>query len=691
MATDLGKAYVQIVPSAKGISGMISKQLAPEAASAGSGIGGLIGAGIGKALMGAVAALGVGKAIKDTISASIQEGAALQQSFGGVDTIYKGAEAAVKSYAKAAATAGISANTYAEQAVSMGAALKQSLGGDAVKAAESANKAILSMADNSAKMGTDIGAIQDAYQGFAKQNYTMLDNLKLGYGGTKTEMQRLLSDAEKLPEAMGRKFDLNNYADVVDAIDLVQKSMGIAGTAAKEAQTTFTGSLGAMKASFKNVLAGLALGEDIKPALEGLATATSNFLFNNFFPMVGNILSGLPGAIAGFFTAFVPQMMQFGSQMIQNIGNGFTTGMPGFMTSLSSIITGIMTWITTNLPAFLAAGVEIITNLANGILQALPQMITTAGQLITTFVQFLMTNIPMIRQAGVDLLLNLVSGIINNLPAIISAALNVIMNFINAIVTSLPSIISAGFQILSSLITGIIQQIPNLLSKINQMMNDVVSQLLSRDPEMNGVGIKIIQSLIDGIVSLIGDVLSTITGLGNDIVSNISSVNLWSAGQSIMQGFLNGLKSMWGSVTSFVSGIAGWVQRNKGPISYDKRLLIPAGKAIMSGLNSGLVNNFQQVKDSVKGIAGMITDTMATDVVGSLSYDVADPNLISMNRAMNLNASRAINPQNELAMAGGYSPSLHIENFYNNTEQDAESLFKKFTWITKREGDRLSD
>lgn len=302
MATELGQAYVQIMPSARGISGAISKQLDPEARSAGLSAGSLIGGNLVKMIGGAIAAAGIGKMISSALSA----GADLQQSFGGIDTLYKGAETAVKGFAKEAYKAGISANTYAEQAVSMGASLKQSLGGDAVAAAKAANMAIMDMADNSAKMGTDITSIQMAYQGFAKQNYTMLDNLRLGYGGTKEEMKRLLSDAEKLPAAMGKKFDLSNYADVVEAIHLVQDNMGIAGVAAEEAKTTFSGSLAAMKSSFTNVMAGLSLGDDIRPALRGLAETTSNFLFGNFIPMVANIFKGLPSAIGTFIE---PQLL----------------------------------------------------------------------------------------------------------------------------------------------------------------------------------------------------------------------------------------------------------------------------------------------------------------------------------------------------------------------------------------------
>lgn len=239
----------------------------------------------------------LGSAVKGVFSTALDEGAKLQQSFGGIDTLYQGAEDTMKQYATAAASAGISANTYAEQAVSFGASLKKALGGDAVKAAESANKAIMAMADNSAKMGTDIGSIQMAYQGFAKGNYTMLDNLKLGYGGTQQEMQRLLNDASKLEGAMGKKFNINNFADIVEAIDLVQKDLGVAGVAAKEAETTFSGSFAAMKASASNFLANLSLGEDIGPALKTLISSTSTFLLGNFVPMVGNIMRQLPQAI----------------------------------------------------------------------------------------------------------------------------------------------------------------------------------------------------------------------------------------------------------------------------------------------------------------------------------------------------------------------------------------------------------
>lgn len=262
----------------------------------------------------------LGSAMKGVFSTALDEGAKLQQSFGGIDTLYQGAEDTMKQYATTAAAAGISANTYAEQAVSFGASLKKALGGDAVKAAESANKAIMAMADNSAKMGTDIGSIQMAYQGFAKGNYTMLDNLKLGYGGTQQEMQRLLKDASKLEKAMGKKFDINNFADVVEAIDLVQQELGVAGVAAKEAETTFSGSFSAMKASASNFLANLSLGEDIGPSLKTLISTTSTFLLGNFVPMVGNIMRQLPHAIEVAIAEAGPKVEQGFRSLFAGIG-----------------------------------------------------------------------------------------------------------------------------------------------------------------------------------------------------------------------------------------------------------------------------------------------------------------------------------------------------------------------------------
>lgn len=287
MATEIAQAYVQLIPSARGITGKIQSILNPEASTAGQSAGQSLGSSLVGVMTKVIAAAGIGKAF----SAAISEGAALQQSLGGIETLFKGSADKVKGYANEAyKTTGLSANAYMENVTGFSASLLQSLGGDTNKAAETANMAMIDMSDNANKMGTSMESIQMAYQGFAKQNYTMLDNLKLGYGGTKQEMQRLLADAEKLT---GVKYDINNLSDVYSAIHAIQENLDITGTTAKEAASTFSGSFESMKAAAQNVLGKLALGENILPSLHALLKTTSTFLFDNFLPMVGNIFSGL--------------------------------------------------------------------------------------------------------------------------------------------------------------------------------------------------------------------------------------------------------------------------------------------------------------------------------------------------------------------------------------------------------------
>ena len=295
---DLGKAYVQIIPKAEGITNKMNSLLGgagkSAGAKAGKEAGGAAGSGLLSGMKKALTAAAIGAPIVAGVKAALDEGGKLQQSFGGLDTIYGDAAEAAKKYAKEAAAAGISANDFAEQAVSFGAGLKAAFDGDTTKAAEAANTAIMDMTDNAAKMGTPIESLQNAYQGFAKSNYTMLDNLKLGYGGTKSEMERLLADAEKIS---GVKYDISNLGDVYSAIHVIQGELGLTGVAASEAQSTLTGSFGAMKAAASNLLGGLALGEDIKVPMQQLITSAGNFLFGNFLPMVGNVFATLPSAI----------------------------------------------------------------------------------------------------------------------------------------------------------------------------------------------------------------------------------------------------------------------------------------------------------------------------------------------------------------------------------------------------------
>ena len=430
MATELGQAYVQIMPSAKGISGSIQKQLDPEAETAGKSAGMKIGAGLMVAATAAVAATGV--ALGKIISSSLSEGANLQQSLGGIETLFKGSADKVKQYANDAyKTAGLSANDYMESVTGFSASLLQSMGGDTEKAAETANMALIDMSDNANKMGTSMESIQYAYQGFAKQNYTMLDNLKLGYGGTKAEMERLLADATKLT---GVEYDINNLNDVYNAIHAVQEELGITGTTARESAETFSGSLASMKSAFSNVLGGLSLGQDIQPALQALAETTSTFFFGNFLPMVSNILKSLPSAIATFFQSAGPLFTQAGTDFLNNLGIGISGGMGGLLATVMSTISPIVNAFQTvfgQLPVLFQTVVDAITPIITTIATAFTQLDFSGLQTLITAIVPAITNAFSVMMAivspAIDMVVNSFVGMWNAIQPLLAILADALM------------------------------------------------------------------------------------------------------------------------------------------------------------------------------------------------------------------------------------------------------------------------
>lgn len=692
MATELGQAYVQIMPSAKGIKGSIQGQLSGEATAAGDSAGSLLGGSLVAKLAGIIAAAKIGELITKGISASISEGANLQQSLGGIETLFKGSADKVKKYANEAyKTSGLSANDYMENVTSFSASLLQSLGGDTSKAADVANTAMVDMSDNANKMGTNIGDIQNAYQGFAKQNYTMLDNLKLGYGGTKEEMQRLLDDASKLS---GVKYDMSNLNDVYSAIHVVQQELDITGTTAKEAASTFSGSFASMKSSWSNVLGGLSLGQDIKPALNALAETTSTFLFGNLIPMVTNVIKGLPGAITTFFQAAAPQFLSAGTALMDSLGIGISGGASGILSKIQTVISPIIKGFQTafsQIPALFQTIVSAVSPFIETIINGF-------SRLDFSGIQALISNILPALQAGITTMAGIVKpafdGVVNSLVSMWNAAqpllttlagalmpaFQVLGAFLGGVLKGILMGVSAAFdaikiiiQVLTPVVdflVGVFRKIAPVLQTVAQWVGTAIGLFANMGSAGSGLSgimssawsniksaISTAGSAIGGVISAIrgffsslgsaGSALgSLLSGVWRGIVSVISgavgsiagfigqvkaafsglgNINLSGAGSAIMEGFLSGLQAVWGKIKSFVGGIADWIKEHKGPIEYDRNLLVPAGIAMMTGLDESLQERFKGVKSTVSGIADQLTSefsngtTLAVDELSQKS------------------------------------------------------------------------
>ena len=606
---ELAKAYVQIIPSARGIKGKITEELGGEASTAGKSAGESFGSNMISVLKKALIAAGIGKAIK----ASIDEGAKLEQSIGGIETLFKDSADNVKRYADAAyKSAGMSANEYMETATGFAASLLQGLGGNTEAAAEVTNMAITDMADNANKMGTSMDSIQNAYQGFAKQNYTMLDNLKLGYGGTKSEMERLLSDAQKLS---GVKYDINNLSDVYEAIHVIQEDLDITGTTAKEAASTLSGSMSSMKAAFTNVLGNLALGEDIGPSLDALFDSVFTFLSGNLIPMIGNVIKGAPKALSSTLSAAIrmlniaannaDEIIQMGIEIISELVVGLVSAAPylleaavrlaaslgsalmnadwatiasNLITQLKdnlslaggeilgtdgSIVETIGTAITANLPELLNKGIEIITNLANGILQNLPVIIEAVGGILSQLVAFIMQNLPAILEAGAKLIGNLAQGLLNNLPAIISSIANVLAQLQATIAKHLPQILQSGIKLIGQLAAGLIQAIPQLISKIPTIISNIVSAFGKHG--WRSIGSDIISGIANGIVAGVGAIAEAAKNAAKsalDAAKNFLGINSPSkvmreeVGRWIPAGVAEGVKENAKTITKAMEDLA---------------------------------------------------------------------------------------------------------------------------------------
>jgi phage-related protein len=513
---ELAKAYVQIVPSAEGIQGKITEALGGEPAAAGDAAGQSLGAQLVGTLKNVIVAAGIGKIISD----SINMGGALQQSLGGVETLFKDSADTVKEYAaQAYRTVGLSANNYMEQTTSFAASLLSSVSQDTDAAAQLANMAMVDMADNANKMGTDMQDIQNAYQGFAKQNYTMLDNLKLGYGGTQAEMQRLLNDATKIS---GVKYDLGNLADMYSAIHIIQQEMDITGTTAKEAATTLTGSFAAMKAAAENVMGNWSTGADLTEPLQALADTAQTFLVDNLLPMIGNVLAGIPEIVY----SLVPELLQTGTELLSSLAQGFTEGIPEFFSTALPQLLAFTDQLRDNAASFVDAGLNLITQLLNGLVAGLPDLIAYVPDIIINICGIINDNMPKILGEGVAIIVQLVVGIVKAVPDLLAnwkKILQAVLSVISAI-----NWLNIGKNLLTGVANGVKSMGSSMLNAFKGGFSSALAWIKSLPSQAVQWGKNLIQSFINGLTGKGG--VATIATAGATIAETASGEDAdWSS------------------------------------------------------------------------------------------------------------------------------------------------------------------
>ena len=505
--------------------------------------------------------------------------------------------------------AGMSANDYMETVTSFAASLKASTANE-VEAAEAANNAVIDMADNANKMGTNMESIQNAYQGFAKQNYTMLDNLKLGYGGTKEEMQRLLEDAEKLT---GVKYDINNLSDVYSAIHVIQTELGITGTTAKEASTTISGSMNMAKATWSNLLTGIAddnadfdslvnnfvesaavAAENLMPRIEvvlsGIGQLIESLLpvvvskipdiINNVLPdllqsginMIATLIDGIQQSLPQIsqgamqivmmllnaFIQMLPQLLSIGVQIIMSIVSGIQQNLPQIVQGAMQVITQLITTLGQMLPQILEMGLQVIVQLALGITQSLPDLIPTIIEVVLQIVETLLDNIDMVIDAAIELIIGLAEGLINAIPVLVEKAPIIIVKLVKAIITNAPKLLEAALRLILTIADGLITNVPKLLKKVPEIIQKLKEEFIDGVHKLievakNIVGV-IADGLIDNIYRLTGKTPTILIQLKDSFMQALDQFA--NIGETIITNIWNGISAGWDWLTGKVSELA---------------------------------------------------------------------------------------------------------------------------------------
>ena len=600
---ELAKAYVQIIPSAQGIGGQIKKELGGEVEPAAEETGVSAGQKLFGAIKKIAAAAGIGKVIKDSIVA----GADLEQSIGGIETLFKeSADQVIANAKRAYQTAGMSANDYMELTTSFSASLLRSLGNDTAKAADVADMAMTDMSDNANKMGTNMEDIKNAYQGFAKQNYTMLDNLKLGYGGTQNEMKRLLEDARKIT---GVTYDIDNLADVYQAIHVIQGELDITGTTAKEAASTISGSLNAMKAAYQNVMGNLALGEDIGPSLNALKETAVTFVRDNLLPAAVNVVSALPTALVSLAAQLAAPMLHAGVQAVLSLAAGLTSAIPELLREATKALEGIVNAIITGVPVLINAGMLLLNGLAQGLLEAVPELLAALPGIVDNLTTTLAAFLPQFISAVNLLVMGVVQALPTAIQQIVAVLPTLIDSLINVLLTLMPEIVDAGLALLSALVTDLPEIISAVAAAIPEIVDAIVNAILSSIPLLIDAGIQLLTMLVGNLPAIISGIVSALPTIINSIVNAVlgsipllirSGIQLFVALVSNLPAIISGVVAAVPQIIdAIVGGFAG---------GFDAMANI--GLNLIKGIWSGISDAAAWLKSKIAGFFGGVVDSI---------------------------------------------------------------------------------
>lgn len=535
-------------------------------------------------------------AFLDLGKAAISSYGDYEQLIGGVETLFKSSsEEVIKNASAAYKTAGLSANDYMSTVTGFSASLLQSLGGDTVKAASMADMAITDMADNANKMGTSMESIQYAYQGFAKQNYTMLDNLKLGYGGTKEEMQRLLKDAEKLS---GQKFDLSSYADIVEAVHVIQTEMEITGTTAKEASSTIQGSFSAMSAAWTNFLTGMA---DPSQDMDAL---------------MGNLVD----SIVTFGENIIPRIVAMAPRLIQGIFQLAKTVTPKIIEMVQGLFPNILGALTEKIPELLTKGTEMAVSfmgsMASGLTESIPLILSQVLPILESLTGNLRENAGKLVDAGLNLIVNLVQGLINGLPQLIAYIPQIVINIAGVINDNLPKIIATGFKLIGSLIMGIINAVPELIANFPKIIEAIVAVFTAFN-WMN-LGKSLIDLLGKGIKAIAMAPVNAIRNIAQSVFDTFKNGFSWSSlGTNIIEGIKSGLGRALSGLVDAAKNVAlsafNAAKKALGIHSPSKEFMklgVYSDKGMEKGFESGLPSLTQKVARLYTELPGAAMNAM---------------------------------------------------------------------------------